>query len=376
MNPTQLIAPSKTLEVDSLAKRLRAEGKDVINLTAGEPDFPTPAPIVEKAVEALKMGFTKYTDSNGIPELRSAIADYLKRRKGVHFSSDDIVVSNGGKQALFNAFMSLLEEGDEVLLFAPYWVSYPPQVHMCRGVPVVVRTRFENEFVPTEDEIKAHLGTRTKVIVVNSPNNPTGAVYARETLEMIAEIANERRIFVISDEVYDDLVYEGNHVSLQGLVDDELLIYVNAFSKSHAMTGWRVGFTATKNAELKKRISKVQSHLTSNVNTVAQYAALAACVTDNGSMVEEFKRRRDFVVSAAEELRLNFVKPKGAFYLFFHVGDDERFCRELLADKLVATVPGGAFDMPGFVRLSFASSIEILQEGFRRIGEFLVSWRS
>lgn len=210
--------------------------------------------------------------------------------------------------------------------------------------------------------------------MVNSPNNPSGVIYGRETLEMIAQISNERNIYVVTDEVYDELVYVGKHHSLYGLVKPELLIYVNAFSKSHAMTGWRVGYTATKNKEIKKRISKIQSHVTSNVNTIAQYAAIEACKTDNSYMIAEFKRRRVFVVERAKQLGLEFVEPKGAFYLFFKVdGDDEEFCRKLLEEKMVATVPGSAFDMPGFVRISFATSLENLDEGFRRLEVFLNS---
>ncbi|MGQ9855121.1 MAG: aspartate aminotransferase [Fervidobacterium sp.] len=372
MHPTEQILPSKTLEIDALAKKLISEGKDVINFTVGEPDFQTPKNIVEKAIEALQKGLTKYTDSNGIPQLREAISNYLRVKKNVHYTPDEIVVSNGGKQALFNAFSAILNEGDEVLMFAPLWVSYVPQVLLSRGKPVVVRTKFENGFVPTKDEILSHLTEKTKIILVNSPNNPTGGVYDKEILTTIAEIANERKIFVISDEVYDDLVYDGNHISLYGLVSDDLLIYVNAFSKSHAMTGWRVGYTATKNKEIKKRISKIQSHVSSNINTPAQYAAIEACRTDNTYMIDEFKKRRAFILAKAREYGLEYVEPKGAFYLFFKVpGDDEQFCKKLLEKKLVATVPGSAFEMPGFVRISFATSIDKIEEGMKRIKEFL-----
>lgn len=372
MHPTECIAPSKTLEIDALAKKLLSEGNDVINFTVGEPDFPTPKNIVDKAIEALQKGFTKYTDSNGIPQLREAISKYLKEKKGVSYSPDEIVVSNGGKQALFNAFSAILEENDEVLMFAPLWVSYVPQVLLARGKPAIVRTRFENGFVPTKEEIISHITERTKAILVNSPNNPTGGIYDKETLELIATIANERNIFVISDEVYDDLVYEGKHISMYGLVKDELLIYVNAFSKSHAMTGWRVGYTATKNKEIKKRISKIQSHVSSNINTPAQYAAIEACNTDNAPMIEEFKKRREVILKFAKDYGLKFVEPKGAFYLFFKVnGSDEEFCKQLLSEKLVATVPGSAFEMPGFVRISFATSVEKIEEGMRRLGEFI-----
>ncbi|MGC9771668.1 aspartate aminotransferase [Fervidobacterium changbaicum] len=374
MHPTECIAPSKTLEIDALAKKLLSVGKDVINFTVGEPDFPTPSNIAEKAIEAIRKGYTKYVDSNGIPQLREAISKYLAEKKKVFYTPDDIVVSNGGKQALFNAFSAILDEGDEVLMFAPLWVSYIPQVLLARGKPVVVKTKFENNFVPTKDEILNNITDRTKVILVNSPNNPTGGIYDRETLETIAKIANERNVFVVSDEVYDDLVYDGTHISMYGLVKDELLIYVNAFSKSHAMTGWRVGYTATKNKEIKKRISKIQSHVSSNINTPAQYAAIEACNTDNKPMIEEFKKRREFIMNKAKEYGLEFIEPKGAFYLFFKVsGNDEEFCKQLLSEKLVATVPGSAFEMPGFVRISFATSIEKIEEGMKRLGEFIRS---
>ncbi|WP_448374935.1 aspartate aminotransferase [Fervidobacterium sp.] len=372
MHPTDIIAPSKTLEIDALAKKLLSEGKDVINFTVGEPDFPTPKNIVDKAIEALQKGYTKYTDSNGIPQLREAISKYLKEKKNVEYTPDEIVVSNGGKQALFSAFSSVLCENDEVLMFSPLWVSYIPQVILTRAKPVVVQTKFENGFVPTKEEILSHITDKTKVILVNSPNNPTGGIYDRETLTTISQIANERNIFVISDEVYDDLVYDGKHISLYGLVKEELLIYVNAFSKSHAMTGWRVGYTATKNKEIKKKISKIQSHVSSNINTPAQYAAIEACNTDNSYMIQEFRKRRDLILKMAQEFGLEYVEPKGAFYLFFKVsGNDEEFCKELLSEKLVATVPGSAFEMPGFVRISFATSIEKIEEGMRRIREFL-----
>ncbi|MGC8902749.1 MAG: aspartate aminotransferase [Fervidobacterium sp.] len=376
MHPTDLIAPSRTLEIDSLAKKLISEGKDVVNLTAGEPDFPTPRPIVEKAIEALEMGYTKYTDSNGIILLREAISDYLKKKKNIEYSPDEIVVSNGGKQALFNTFAAILDEGDEVILFAPYWVSYPAQIIMVRGKPVVVRTSFERQFIPAAEELLRHITKKTKAIVINSPNNPSGGVYDKETLKVIGEIANEKHIYVISDEVYDDLIYEGKHNSMYGLIDEALLIYINAFSKSHAMTGWRVGYSATKNKEIKKRISKIQSHLTSNVNTISQHAAIKACETDNTYMIEEFKKRREFVVQKAREFGFTFIEPKGAFYLFFKVnGSDEEFCKRLLSEQLVAAVPGSAFDMPGFVRISFATNIETLEKGLRRIKEFMETYK-
>ncbi|QTA38812.1 pyridoxal phosphate-dependent aminotransferase [Thermosipho ferrireducens] len=366
------IPTSKTLEINAIAKKLKSQGKDIINLTTGEPDFPTPEPIKEKAKEALKNNFTKYTDSKGIYELREAISTMLKG-KGIYFSNDEIVVTNGGKQAIFNSIMSILDKGDEIILFSPLWVSYIPMVMLVGAEPVIVETKFENDFLPTKEDIISKLTDKTKVILINSPNNPTGSVYSKEILEEIAEIANKNNIFVIADEVYDSLVYDGSFTSLYGMVNEDLLIYVNAFSKAYSMTGWRIGFVATKNEVVYRRIAKLQSHTTSSTNSISQYAAIEATVTDNSKMVEEFRKRRNFAVEKAKEIGLDFVNPKGAFYLFFKspVEDDEAFCKELLEKKLVALVPGSAFNANGFVRLSFANSIEILSEGFKRIGEFL-----
>ena len=239
------IPSSKTLEINATAKRLISEGKDVVNLTAGEPDFPTPEPIIEAATDAMRKGYTKYTDSKGIIELREAISKMLSKRK-IDYSADEILVTNGGKQGIFNAMMSMLDPGDEVILISPLWVSYVPQIMLTGAKPVIIKTSIDNNFVPDPDEIKKYISNKTKVILVNSPNNPTGAVYPYEIMKRIAELANKNNIKLISDEVYDRLVYTENYTSMAGLCNPENLVYINAFSKSHSMTGWRIGYMCTK----------------------------------------------------------------------------------------------------------------------------------
>ncbi|MBO8161439.1 MAG: pyridoxal phosphate-dependent aminotransferase [Thermosipho sp. (in: Bacteria)] len=372
MDVIDKIPSSKTLEINAMARKLKNEGKDVINLTTGEPDFSTPEEIKQKAKEALDKDFTKYTDSKGIQDLRRVISKILER-KGIYYLENEILVTNGGKQALFNALLSILNPDDEVILFSPLWVSYIPMVLLSRAKPVVIENKFEKNFLPDVDEIKRRISKNTKAILINSPNNPTGAVYPEEIVKEISKIANENNIYVIADEVYDALVYDVDFVSFHKHVKPELLIYINAFSKTYAMTGWRLGYVATKNKQIYQRIVKIQGHTTSSVNSIAQYAATVADNVDNSYMIKEFKKRRDFTVEKAKEIGLEFAFPKGAFYLFFKspTNNDEQFCKKLLEEKLVALVPGSAFGAEGFVRLSFANSIEKIEEGFKRIERFL-----
>lgn len=372
MNFVDKIPISKTIEINILAKKLIEEGKDVINLTAGEPDFPTPNIIKEKAKEALENDFTNYTDSKGIPELRNAISRLLYK-KNIHFLSNEILVTNGGKQALFNVFLSILDRGDEVILFSPFWVSYVPVILLTGAKPVILKTKFENSFLPDINELKKLITSRTKAILVNSPNNPTGVIYPEEIIIEISRIANENKIFVITDEVYDFLVYEDNFSSFAKYVDKNQLIYINSFSKSYSMTGWRIGFVALKNQLIYNRMIKIQGHSTTSVNSIAQYASTVIDKVDNSYMLKEFKKRRDFTVKKSKEIGLDFIYPKGAFYLFFKspIKDDSLFCKTILEEKLIALIPGSAFNEKGFVRLSFTNSIEKLEEGFKRIKEFV-----
>ncbi|WP_407081585.1 aminotransferase class I/II-fold pyridoxal phosphate-dependent enzyme [Marinitoga aeolica] len=363
---------SKTIEINTLAKKLIEDGKDVINLTAGEPDFPTPNIIKEKAKEALEKNFTNYTDSKGIPELRESISRMLYK-KDIHFLPNEILVTNGGKQALFNTFLSILDREDEVILFSPFWVSYVPGILLTGAKPVILKTEFENNFLPDINKLRKLVTSKTKAILVNSPNNPTGVIYPEEIVIEISRIANENKIFVITDEVYDFLVYEDNFSSFAKYVDKNQLIYINSFSKSYSMTGWRIGFVALKNQLIYNRIVKIQGHSITSVNSIAQYASTVIDEVDNSYMLKEFKKRRDFVISKSREIGLTFVNPKGAFYLFFKspIEDDSLFCKTILEEKLIALIPGSAFNEKGFVRLSFTNSIEKLEEGFRRIKEFV-----
>ncbi|AEH51341.1 aspartate aminotransferase [Pseudothermotoga thermarum] len=370
----QMVPASKTLEVNALAQVLRAKGIDVVNLTAGEPDFPTPEPVVEAAIDAMKKGFTKYTDSSGIPQLRERIAKYVTEKFGVKCQPEQVIVSNGGKQAIFNALAAVVDEGDEVIIIDPCWVSYEPMVTLLGGKAVHVETKFADGFVPKVAEIEKKISPNTKAIIVNSPNNPSGAVYDFETLKGIYELAVKYDLLIISDEVYSCLVYDQDHISLFSISNGDRTALVDAFSKSHSMTGWRVGYLVAP-LEIAKAAAKVQSHLTSNINTPTQYAALKTFEVDTSYMKAKFKERRDLVCKLLDEAKIPYVKPKGAFYFLLDISkyeqDDVKFCKDLLNEKHVALVPGSAFNAPGFVRLSFATSEEVLKEGIKRIAEFI-----
>ncbi|WP_041083398.1 aspartate aminotransferase [Thermotoga profunda] len=368
------IPASKTLEVNALAQELKKKGVDVVNLTAGEPDFPTPSPIVDAAIEALKMGFTKYTDSSGIPELREMIAKHVSKKFKVPCTANQVVVSNGGKQAIFNALASVISQNDEVIIIDPCWVSYEPMVLLLGAKAVHVKTQFEKEFIPNPEEIEKSISPATKVIIVNSPNNPTGTVYDEKTLYEIYEIAKKYDLLIISDEVYEPLVYDTDHISLFSISKGDRTVLVNAFSKSHSMTGWRIGYLVAP-IEIARAAAKIQGHLTSNINSITQYAALKAFEVDTTYMKDRFRKRRDLVCSMLSELKLNYLRPKGAFYVLIDVRefeqDDVQFCMKLLNDQHVALVPGSAFNAQGFVRLSFATSEDLLKKGIDRIGKFI-----
>ncbi|PLV56276.1 aspartate aminotransferase [Thermotoga sp. SG1] len=365
---------SRTMELDAKAKALIKKGEDVINLTAGEPDFPTPEPVLEAAKSFLEKGQIKYTDPRGIYELREAIAKKIGEKYGKEISPDQVVVTNGAKQALFNTFMALLDLGDEVIVFSPVWVSYIPQILLAGGTVKVVETFMKNGFHPSIEEVERLLVGKTKAVLINSPNNPTGIVYSKSFLEGLLKLSEEMNFYIVSDEVYDSLVYTDDYTSILDVAENfDRVVYINGFSKSHSMTGWRVGYLIS-NKELVSAVSKIQSHTTSCINTVAQYAALKAIEVDNSYMIRVFRERRDFTVERFKRMGVKFVEPQGAFYLFFKVpGDDVEFCEKLLEEKKVALVPGSSFLKPGFVRLSFAISTERLAEALDRIEDFLNS---
>ncbi len=385
------LKPSPTLTITAKAKELRARGVDVIGFGAGEPDFDTPEFVKEACVRALREGKTKYAPSAGIPELREAIAEKLLKENSVGYSPSEIVVSSGAKMVLFLIFMTILNEGDEVILLSPYWVTYPEQIRILGGVPVELPLSEEEGFVPDPERLKELITPKTKAVVLNSPNNPTGALYPRETLEGIARICVERGIFIISDECYEAFVYDGEEfVSVASLSEDvrEVTFTVNAFSKTFSMTGWRVGYVACPE-RFAKVIASLNSQTVSNVTTFAQYGALEALRNPSSGeyvtrMREEFRRRRDRACELIGRIPgVSVFKPRGAFYLFPNfsayanrVGGDVRLAQILLEEGKVACVPGSPFGAEGFLRISYAVSMEALEEGIERMTATLEKLRT
>ncbi len=379
------IQPSATIAVSSLAKRLMAEGRDIINLSAGEPDFDTPGWISDAAIQGIRDGRTRYTPTPGIPELREAIARFVSTPER-RVDAASIVVSSGAKQALFNACFGLFGPGDDVLVAAPYWTSYPEIVGLARANPVFARGREEAGFRLTPDDLEAVVTPATRGLVFSSPCNPTGVVYSRDELEAVARWARERDIWLISDEIYRHIHFgEGDEApGLAQLPADAVgpHVIIDGASKSFAMTGWRIGFSVTT-PELAAALTAAQSHMTSNAATPSQMAALAAYTDtdrtrdDVARMRDAFRRRRDLVVRLFDEQlpSLSYLRPEGAFYLFFRVDslfDDTRktagaVCSWILEEAGVAVVPGEAFGAPEFARMSFASSDADLEEAVRRI---------
>ncbi|QOR45164.1 pyridoxal phosphate-dependent aminotransferase [Trueperella pecoris] len=384
------LQPSATLAVDAKAKALKAAGKPVIGFGAGEPNFPTPAHIVRAAEEAAADPKNhKYTIAKGLPELREAIAAKTKSDSGVVVDPDNIIVTNGGKQAVFQAFVSLLDDGDEAILPAPYWTTYPEAITLCGGVPVEVFAGSDQDYKVTVDQLEAARTDKTKVLLLCSPSNPTGSVYSRDELRAIGEWALEHGIWIISDEIYEHLLYAGEMAYILDVVPalQNQTIIVNGVAKTYAMTGWRVGWMHGP-ADVMKKVANFQSHITSNVNNVAQRAAIAALTGDQGvveEMKEAFDRRRNTLVSMLRDID-GFVvpEPTGAFYVFPNVqavlGKDingrvaqttAELAQIILEEAEVAVVPGEAFGAPGYIRLGYALSDEDLVEGAARIRKLL-----
>ncbi len=385
----QAVQGSLTLAIDAKAKQLRAEGKDVVSFGAGEPDFQTPQYIVDAAIKALQTGKTKYTAAAGIPELRKAVCDYTKKNIGTEYEFDQVVISNGAKQAIFNALQAILNPGDEVIIFSPYWVSYPEMVKMADGVPVFVDTIQSEGFKIDFDALKNAITDKTAAIILNTPSNPTGAIIPESDVRKIAQIAKEYDLMVISDEIYDVLLYDGEkHFSITQ-VDEatkERTILINGMSKAFAMTGWRMGYSIS-NKQIAKMIANYQSHATSNPNTMAQYATLAAIQNENPDqqkMLDEFDRRRKYMVETVNNINgLSVQTPKGAFYAMVSIkgilgkkyngkviNGSMDFAESLLEATLTAVVPGNAFGIDDHIRLSYATSMENIQKGLERIKTF------
>lgn len=393
-NRCRSISPSPTLVIDSKAKAMKKKGIDVVGFGAGEPDFDTPEYIRNAAKAALDEGMTRYTPSSGTLELRTAICEKLKRDNGLEYEPDQIVVSNGAKHSLFNICQTILDPGDEVIIPEPFWVSYPELVQIAGGVPVMVHGHEENDFLVSADDMKPYITPRTKAIILNSPNNPNGCVWPREMLEDIARLAVENQLFVISDEIYEKLVYDGEkHVSIASLGEEikAQTFVVNGFSKAYAMTGWRLGYCAGP-TNVMKAVGALQSHATSNPNSIAQYAGYVALSGGDdiiAAMVAEFDRRRKHIVSRINAIPgLSCRMPKGAFYVMMNISEligaaqgdkvirsSTDFAELLLENAKVAVVPGLGFGSDMHVRLSYATSMENIDRGLDRISQFVGSLR-
>lgn len=386
----QAVKPSSTLAITAKAKELKAQGLDVVGFGAGEPDFNTPDNICNAAIKAIKDGFTKYTPASGIVELKQAVCDKFKKFNGLDYKPSQIVISNGGKHSLTNVFEAILNPGDEVIIPAPYWLSYPEIIKLSDGVPVFVRGEKENGYKVTAEQLQAATTEKTKALVLNTPNNPTGMIYSEEELRAIADYAVKNDIYVVSDEMYEYLVYNGNkHISIASFNEEiyKRTITVSGLAKSYAMTGWRIGYTGSSE-EIAKLMGSVQSHQTSNPNSIAQKAALEALTGDQSTvqmMLGEFDKRRKFMYEKMSALPyVSTEEPLGAFYVFADVSEALKkeykgkkvetaaeFARILIEDYNVAVVPCADFGFPAHIRLSYAISVEQIDKGLTRIEKFL-----
>lgn len=383
------ITPSPTLAMDARAKKLREEGEDIVFFGIGEPDFDTPDAIKESAVSALRAGVTKYAPAPGYEDLREAVCAYLHREYGLSYTPKNVVISCGAKQALYNTFQVILEPGDEVVLPVPYWVSYSEQIKLAGGVPVLAATRAETGYHLQPADFEAAITPRTRAVVINSPNNPTGAVYSRDELAALAEIAIRRDLVIVSDEIYDHLVYDGLAPASIPALGPEVAartILINGLSKTYAMTGWRIGY-AVGDEKAMRAMADLQSH-SANVASFCQKAAVAALTGSQetvAAMREEFQRRRDLMVSLIRAVPgLACATPRGAFYVFAETGalvgreiggervrDDDHLASILLERARVAVVPGSGFGAPNHLRFSYATSRERIAEGMRRIAALI-----
>jgi len=377
------IKPSPTLSLDAKAKELISKGEDIISFGAGEPDFPSPDEACEWGKRAIDQGKTKYTAVDGIPELKKAVAKRFEDFFGVKYDTKEIIVTPGAKMAIYEALFSLVDEGDEVIILSPYWVSYPDMVKMVGGIPKFVETKPENNFEPNPDDIANAISSRTKVLILNFPCNPTGAVASPDVFKEIAKIVSKKDIFVISDEIYGTLVYDGVFESLARFLKEKTLV-IWGMSKTYSMTGWRIGF-ALGPEKIISAMRKVQSQTTSNPTTISQYASLGALEEETQNFVKEttekFKQRRDLIFNLLCELGIKCVKPRGAFYIFPDVSEflggkvktTDELSDFLLENYKVLVIPGSGFGAEGFIRLSFALSEEKIKEGVKRIKEGLSS---
>lgn len=382
------LTPSSTLAITAKAKELKAQGRDVIGLGAGEPDFNTPQHIIDAAVKSMNEGFTKYTPSGGLPELKKEIALKLKKDQGLEYKQNEIIVTNGAKHGLYTLFQVLLNDGDEVIIPIPYWVSYPEQVKLAGGNPVYVEGLEQNNFKITPDQLKEKISGKTRAIIINSPSNPTGMVYTRDELKELGDVCLEKGILIISDEIYEKLIY-GNteHISIAEISEElkKQTIIINGVSKSHSMTGWRIGYAAG-NSKIINAMTDLASHSTSNPTTPAQYASIAAYSGDQEAvetMRSAFEDRLEIIYGKLNGIPgFKCLKPQGAFYFFPNAKEAavscdcknvDEFAELLLTEANVAVVPGSGFGAPDYLRMSYATSLDQLEEAISRIHQFVKS---
>ncbi len=379
------LSESITMAITSLSKELKASGKDVLSFSAGEPDFGTPQVIKDAAIKALENGETTYTAVEGTLQCREAVAKKLKKDNNLDYDASEILLGVGAKHSLFNIFQAAIEEGDEVIIPAPYWVTYPEQVKYSGGTVIEIMTDDSTGFKITAEQLKAAITPKTKMLVLTTPSNPTGSVYTKDEILALGEVLKGTDITVISDEMYEKLMYDNMEFTAVASVSEDMFertITVNGLSKSVAMTGWRFGYLATKDKELFKAMKKLQSQSTSNINSITQAAAITAmdgsADADIETMRIEFEKRRNIAIELINKIDgLSVVKPNGAFYLFVNIkdvsNDSMEFCKGLLEEVGVAVVPGVAFGLEGYFRLSFATSEDIIRDGISRIKKFVES---
>ncbi|PLY04997.1 MAG: pyridoxal phosphate-dependent aminotransferase [Arcobacter sp.] len=377
------LSPSVTMAITALARELKAQGKDILSFSAGEPDFDTPEVIKEAAINAIRDGQTKYTAVEGTIETKKAIINKLKKDHGIEYQLDEVIVSNGAKHSLFNLFQCLIEKGDEVIIPAPYWVTYPEQVKFSDGVPVFIDTDDSTNFKITAEQLRAAITDKTKILLLNTPSNPTGGVYTKEELLSLGEVLKGTDIIVLSDEMYEKIIYDGKEFNAAASVSEDMFkrtVTINGISKAVAMTGWRYGYIATPHKDLVKAMTKLQGQVTSNVNSITLHAAVAAldgsADADIEIMRKEFEKRRDVAYEQFNAIKgLSCVKPDGAFYFFVNIKevdpDSMKFVADLLEQEGVAVVPGLAFGTEGYFRFSFATDLASIEEGIRRIKNFV-----
>lgn len=386
----QSIESSVTLAITAKAKELKESGVDIVSFSAGEPDFNTPKNIIDAAIKAMENGNTKYTNTNGVISLREAICKKFKDDNGLVYNPSQIVVSTGAKQSIANALLAILNPGDEVIIPTPYWVSYPELVALADGKAVFVESHEEYSYKFTKENLEKVVTSKTKAIILNTPNNPTGAVYSRSELVEIAEFAEKYNLIIISDEIYEKLIYgEKKHISIASISQDayERTIVINGLSKSYAMTGWRLGYCGASE-KIARLMTNIQSHMTSNVCSITQYAAIEALSGPQdkvNEMIIEFEKRRDYMVETLKNIKkFSIIEPEGAFYIMINIDkclgqkingekieNSMDFSSKLLEYEKVAVIPGKAFGLDNYIRVSYATSMELIEKGLKRINKFI-----